>query len=293
VPQPKWVKHGFKVPCKLELTGPDGQKSVWQPGPYVRPGDDEMRPDYWHITGGVSASDAAISLLPDNDKYAKMTPKAAAAAFFKACADRNWAEVLKFTPMQESDPRFERMKDYLGGLEMVSLGEPYQSDKYAGWYVPYEIKMPVTELNIRVSNTNPAKRHVILGFYDSKLRPHEELKWPVPPEVLPDNGAYASLSPTDVAKAYLAAMSSADWAEMRKFAPESDVESTKRQFAEAEKHGLDARQSIPVADAGEAVWSAEQSAWFVKCHVPSHVKKWNLALRNDNVAKRFLWDGGL
>jgi len=88
-------------------------------------------------------------------------------------------------------------------------------------------------------------------------------------------------------------MSTADWTEMRKFAPESDVESTKRQFAEAEKRGLDARQSIPVADAGEAVWSAEQSAWFVKCHVPSHVKKWNLAMRNDNIAKRFLWDGGL
>jgi hypothetical protein len=293
VPQPKWDKRGFKVPCKLELTGPDGQKTVWEPGAYVRPGDDEMHPDYWNITGGVSAGEAAIKILPDNAKYASMTPKAAAAAFFKACADRNWGEVMKFWPSPESDPWFERMKEHIGGLEVISLGEPYQKDEYPGWYVPYEIKVPAFEVNIRVSNANPAKRYVILGFYDSKLRPQEELEWPTSPEVLPDNDAYASLSPTDAAKAYLAAMSTADWTEMRKFAPESDVESTKRQFAEAEKRGLDARQSIPVADAGEAVWSAEQSAWFVKCHVPSHVKKWNLAMRNDNIAKRFLWDGGL
>ena len=64
------------------------------------------------------------------------------------------------------------MKEHIGGLEVISLGEPYQKDEYPGWYVPYEIKVPgVSKFNIRVSNANPAKRYVILGFYDSKLRP--------------------------------------------------------------------------------------------------------------------------
>lgn len=53
IPQPKWEKRGFKVPCELEITHPDGQKSIWKPAPYVRPGDDERHPDHWNITGGI------------------------------------------------------------------------------------------------------------------------------------------------------------------------------------------------------------------------------------------------
>jgi hypothetical protein len=53
VPQPDWDTHGFKVPCELEIVNPDGQKTIWKPGVYVRPGDDEMHPDRWNITGGI------------------------------------------------------------------------------------------------------------------------------------------------------------------------------------------------------------------------------------------------
>jgi hypothetical protein len=53
IPQPDWDKHGFKVSCELEILTPDGKKTTRRTGPYVRPGDDEMHPDRWNITGGV------------------------------------------------------------------------------------------------------------------------------------------------------------------------------------------------------------------------------------------------
>jgi hypothetical protein len=48
-------------------------------------------------------------------------------------------------------------------LEVVSIGEPFQSGKYPGWYVPYEIKLRPTDINVRVSNTNAANRYVFDG----------------------------------------------------------------------------------------------------------------------------------
>ncbi|MGB8225998.1 MAG: zf-HC2 domain-containing protein [Sedimentisphaerales bacterium] len=53
-PYPKCGPHSFKVPCKLEITSPDGQKTIWEPfGPFARCGDDEMHPDRWIIHGGI------------------------------------------------------------------------------------------------------------------------------------------------------------------------------------------------------------------------------------------------
>jgi hypothetical protein len=51
--QPDWEKRGYKVPCELEIINPDGQKTIWKPSVYVRPGDDERYPDRWNITGGI------------------------------------------------------------------------------------------------------------------------------------------------------------------------------------------------------------------------------------------------
>ena len=58
------------------------------------------------------------------------------------------------------------------------------------------------------------------------------------------------------------------------------------------KAGLDPLKAMPVIQVGEAVWSAKESAWFVKCQA-LQIKRWNLALRNDNPAGRWQVDGGL
>jgi hypothetical protein len=290
--QTNWVKRGYMVPCEVEITHPDGQKSIWKSTPYVRPGDDQRHPDNWNITGGVSAAQADLQILPDNKKYEQMTPKQAAEAFFKACARKDWDEMAKFWPEAPTGEKFDRMKEYLGGLELVSVGEPYQKSPYPGWYVPYEIKLPPTEINVRVSNTNSARRYVIYGLYDTKLQPMEKLEWSNEPETLAKEDAYGRMSPAEVARAYFDSMTRSDWEAMGKVAPASDVEQTKHQYAEMKKAGMDPREAIPTVAVGEAVWSKEESAYFVKCRMAG-VKKFNLAVRNDNPANRYLFDGGL
>jgi hypothetical protein len=101
--------------------------------------------------------------LADNDRYAHMSPAETAHAFFEACHAEDWDEVLKFFPVSEIEPR---MKAYLGGLEVISIGEPFQSGQYPGWFVPYEIKFKmgmVAKHNLAVRNDNAAKRYMVDG----------------------------------------------------------------------------------------------------------------------------------
>ena len=155
-PQLYWVKRGFKVTCELEIINSDGQKVLGMAGPYVRPGDDEMHPDRWNITGGMDV----IEVLHNNEKYKKMTPKEVAEALFTACAEENWDEFQKYWPDSG------QMKDYLGGLEIISIGEPFQKGAYPGWFVPYEIKLKnghVKKHNLAIRNDNAAKRYMFDG----------------------------------------------------------------------------------------------------------------------------------
>lgn len=54
----------------------------------------------------------------------------------KACASENWEEAEKFF-----SPLSNNLKQYLGGLKIVSLGEAFTSSKYPGKFVPYEIRL--------------------------------------------------------------------------------------------------------------------------------------------------------
>jgi len=102
-------------------------------------------------------------ILQDNEKYANMAPKEAAQAIFAACAAENWDEVSKF----ESQSRVsDGMKHSWGGCEIISIGEPFQSEGYGGWYVPYEIKTKdgrIIKFNLALTKNNSAKRWVIDG----------------------------------------------------------------------------------------------------------------------------------
>ena len=117
----------------------------------------------------------------------------------------------------------ERLKEIYGGLEIISIGEPFKSGLYGGWFVPYEIKLRPVEVNVRLSNANSAKRFVMTGTYDSKLQLKEEIKWSNEPEVLADNDTYAKMSPQEVVKAFYGAVSRLDFNEMGKFVPDSYV----------------------------------------------------------------------
>jgi len=77
-----------------------------------------------------------VPALPGNEKYAAMTPQQAAQAFFEACGRSDWDEAGKYWP----GPIDDRIKQALGGLQIVSIGESFTSAAYLGAFVPYEIK---------------------------------------------------------------------------------------------------------------------------------------------------------
>jgi len=232
-------------------------------------------------------------ILPDNERYEKMTPKEAAEAFFQACAEEDWEEVLNFRTTSRID---DRTKEYLGGLEIISIGEPFQSEGYArdglGWFVPYEIRLRPVERNIQLSNANSAGRFVITGWYDNKMQLQEQVKWSNEPEILPDNDTYVKMSPDEVVQRYYDALSRLDWDEMLKLMPADDVENLKHQCEEAAKYNIDIQKQLPTIEVMKTFWSAEHSSYFVT-YREFRVKKFNLAIRKDNPANRFVVDGGL
>lgn len=99
------------------------------------------------------------------EEYRQMGPKEVARAFFQAMADEDWDELLKFWPQSDID---QRSKEHLGGLEIISIGEPFKSGRYPGWFVPYEIKFKsgyVKKMNLAVRNDNAAQRYVMDGGF--------------------------------------------------------------------------------------------------------------------------------
>jgi hypothetical protein len=102
-------------------------------------------------------------VLPDNEKYQKMTPLEATSTFFTACKEEDWDEVQKFLPWKLN----HEIKTGLSGLESFSLGEPFLSEsEYRGWFVPYELKVDggrVVKRNLALRNDNEAGRFIIDG----------------------------------------------------------------------------------------------------------------------------------
>lgn len=102
-------------------------------------------------------------VLADNEKYVQMTPEQAARAFFGACAEENWDEFLKFWATDRVD---DRIKEYLGGIEIVLIGEPFQSEGSSAWFVPYEIRLKgghVKKHNLALKRYPPANRWIVDG----------------------------------------------------------------------------------------------------------------------------------
>ncbi|MBN2296481.1 MAG: zf-HC2 domain-containing protein [Pirellulales bacterium] len=212
--------------------------------------------------------------LADNEKYEKMTPEQAARAFFEACGKKDWKEVAKFY-----SPLDERIKDYLGGMEIMSLGKPFKSEKYPGWHVPYEIKCNM-KAPFQVCYDNPAKRCIV--FFPRKT-PSAELLAQVKP--LEDNEKYQKMTPKQAVQAYLKAYNEKNAEEFRKFTYESvPVEEIKK--------ALTAGPTFEEFTVGEPIKAEQPGRWTVPVEIRI-VRKHNLAIRKDNPAKRFMVDGGL
>ncbi len=283
------AQSGLLEAVQVYLVRPAGEVEIFEltQVDYNQP----IATDTWNLQMPTDVSWAQLPQdlprLPDNERYASMTAQQAARAFFEACGREDWTEAAKFM-----SPINDRVKKYLGGLELISLGEPFTSQAASGEFVPYEIKLRSQEFNVRVSNANAAGRYVITGLFDSQLKPQQELNWTNPPAQLPNNDTYSRLSPAEAVKSYFEAVARLDWDEMRKFAPDYDVEHDKAQIEAAQKQGMDVQKLLPKQEVVEAFWSAEQSSWFVKCRA-WQVHKWNLGLRKDNPVGRWQVGGGI
>lgn len=102
-------------------------------------------------------------ILPDNEKYANMTAREAAQAFFTACAEEDWEEYLNF---QAQSGVSEKWKQVIGGIEIISIGEPFQSEAYPGWYVPYEVRQRnghIKKHNLALIKDKKTKRWIVDG----------------------------------------------------------------------------------------------------------------------------------
>jgi hypothetical protein len=64
-------------------------------------------------------------------------------------------------------PINKQLKEYLGGLEIVRIGESFTSKAYGGRFVPYEIKLrsssQTKKWNMAVRKDNPAHRWQVDG----------------------------------------------------------------------------------------------------------------------------------
>jgi outer membrane lipoprotein-sorting protein len=92
-------------------------------------------------------------------------PKDAAEYFFNALAQKDWNAVLGVYPTSTVP---DLVKSYYGGLSILSIGVPFKSGIYAGYFVPYRIRLydgTVISHNLAVRNDNPQKRWVVDGGF--------------------------------------------------------------------------------------------------------------------------------
>jgi outer membrane lipoprotein-sorting protein len=105
---------------------------------------------------------------PEEMKPAAVTlngPKDAAAYFFDSLAHERWDDVLAVYPTSKIS---DEVKSDYGGLQVISLGEPFQSGIYPGYFVPYQIRMRngyVKTHNLAVKNVGAAHRWVVDGGF--------------------------------------------------------------------------------------------------------------------------------
>jgi len=92
-------------------------------------------------------------------------PKDAAEYLFNAFAQEDWDAVLGVFP-RSTVP--DHAKKYYGGLTVISIGEPFKSGLYPGYFVPYQIRLAdgtVLSHNLAVRNDNSQKRWIVDGGF--------------------------------------------------------------------------------------------------------------------------------
>jgi hypothetical protein len=117
----------------------------------------------------VTLPDNVIWGLPPDqmstNRALPVTARDTAVAFLEGMEQRDWDRVLSVYPATAIPEGIRRKGE---GLQVLSIGEPFRSGLYAGWYVPYEIQLADGTRriwNLAVRNDNPAQRWVWDGGF--------------------------------------------------------------------------------------------------------------------------------
>jgi hypothetical protein len=126
--------------------------------------DEEFPPSLF--AGAVPADVNWITDTRSNPAQVSFTgAKEAAAYFFDALAKEDWDAAVQVMPSSSVHPG---VKSTYGGLQVISIGEAFQSGLYPGYFVPYQIRMrngAIKSHKIAMRNDNPAHRWVVDGGY--------------------------------------------------------------------------------------------------------------------------------
>ena len=91
------------------------------------------------------------------------SPKEAASMFFDGLSRQDW-DTLLAVYSAGAPPKWAT---HYAGLQVVSLGEPYQVFPYPGWFVPYQFSLNghTKKWQLAVRNDNPTHRWVFDGGF--------------------------------------------------------------------------------------------------------------------------------
>ena len=100
--------------------------------------------------------------------FTKINSKQAAKRFFTSLQNEDYESItIIWSALQITDNnKLEELKSVYGGLEIISIGEPFKSGLYPGEFVPYKVKLKsgeIEEFNLALRNDNPNKTWIVDG----------------------------------------------------------------------------------------------------------------------------------
>ncbi len=104
-------------------------------------------------------------------------------------------------------------------------------------------------------------------------------------QILQNNEAYAAMGPAEMVRAFIQSCSAGGWNEALKYTMQ---DAFTQEFMEHV-------QGMELLEVGEPFQAGVYGGWFVPYRAryrDGHEKQGRLAVRNDNAAKRYVWDGG-
>jgi hypothetical protein len=132
--------------------------------------DETIAPETFSIALPIGTEWLALKELEPKKENGTLARNAdeAARLWWEAFAKKDWSMAYKFDPSMEHSSGVEAFKEEYGGLQVIKIETAFKSGLYAGYFVPYTIKLPsgkVLNGKLAVRNDNEGKVWQIDGGY--------------------------------------------------------------------------------------------------------------------------------